>query len=120
MEHPQCTAYAQGSTPPDNPLDASVDSAWFASPDLEKNYARVVSGLKRPRANDPPGGRPFATARERQAAFSDPVPVGKVAQGQEWPLFSDEPAPFPPPRGPRLASGAPCKLSRLNAILRNL
>ena len=94
---PHPTTYAQGSTPVDNLLDASIDAAWFASPDLEKNYARVVSGLKRPRADDPPGGCSFGTARERQAAFDDPVPIGKVAQGQEWPLFSDEPAPFPPP-----------------------
>ena len=97
VEPQQCSTPAQGSTPIDNLLDASVDAAWFASPDFEKNYARVVSGLKQPRVDDPPGGCSFGTARERCAAFDNPVPVGKVAQGQEWPLFSDEPAPFPPP-----------------------
>ena len=83
VQCPQRVADGQSGKPIENPLDPSIDAAWLEAADLDKNHTRVVAGLKRPRPDDPPGGCAFGTARGRQAAFEDPVPVGRVTQGQE-------------------------------------
>ena len=94
---PQRVLAGNAGTPVVNALDASIDAVWLAVPNMDKDHAKAVADLKRQRAGDDPGGGVFGTSRVRQAAVEDPVPVGQVEQGQEWPLFSDEPAPFPPP-----------------------
>ena len=80
-----------------NLLDASVDPSWFADPNSVHGHANAVENLTGKPRRAPGNGGAYGTAKRLRVVFQDPVPVEKPDEPTEWPLFGDEPPPFPPP-----------------------
>ena len=83
--------------PVQNLLDSSVDASWFASPGRVRGHASALDNLTKKRDRTPGNGGAYGTAKRVRSVFQDPVPVGQPDNSTKWPLFGDEPPPFPPP-----------------------
>lgn len=83
--------------PPVNLLDASIDAAWFAAPSYFKDHALALCNLQQKADKAPGNGGAYGTARRVRSVFQEPVRVRQPDPGAEWPMFSEEPPPLPPP-----------------------
>ena len=82
---------------PRNLLDSSIDGKWFANPVAVPSHAEAVKNLVSKRDRAPGNGGAYGTAKRVRSVLQEPVPVELPDDPSEWPLYGDEPPPFPPP-----------------------